>query len=234
MRTASNALTEIQLSIDDTNSRNTTKVRYIHGKTTGLDIGSDIATFTATQQKIGIYTQLVSGEYTEDFAIQALPNSDYETMVVPIGTYIHNNNTRVSIGVQLNKFPQDITCYLEDKKTGEIEKLSDGKQLVKNLSSADNGTGRFYLHTKSSKVLSTTEVPVREVLTYYSNGQLILKGFEGNCQITLFTTAGASVFNEEIIGSGDDSLPLPQLTPGIYLCKVHSNSRNITKKIQIN
>ncbi|CAM1362043.1 exported hypothetical protein [Tenacibaculum litopenaei] len=234
MRTASNALTEIQLSIDDTNSRNTTKVRYIHGKTTGLDIGSDIATFTATQQKIGIYTQLVSGEYTEDFAIQALPNSDYETMVVPIGTYIHNNNTRVSIGVQLNKFPQDITCYLEDKKTGEIEKLSDGKQLVKNLSSADNGTGRFYLHTKSSKVLSTTEVPVREVLTYYSNGQLVLKGFEGNCQITLFTTAGASVFNEKIIGSGDDSLPLPQLTPGIYLCKVHSNSRNITKKIQIN
>jgi hypothetical protein len=69
---------EIILNVTEDKNSSSTKIRYIGNKTKGLDPGSDVGTFTGTNSNFKAFTHLISDSKGIDFAIQALPNTDYD------------------------------------------------------------------------------------------------------------------------------------------------------------
>jgi hypothetical protein len=82
---SSNTETSIEINITDGTNNKTTTINYLDEKTLGLDPGFDIGMFNGVSSELSLYTQLVENNEGIAFTRQALPNSDLETTVIPLG-----------------------------------------------------------------------------------------------------------------------------------------------------
>ncbi len=123
-----------------------TNVYYIEGTTKGFDNGYDSTVFEPGDMSFMLYTHLAE-DNAKHYAIQSLPNQDYETMIIPVGIHASTNST-VKIDAEILNFPKDITVYLQDVVTNTFVNLSERKEpYVIQITDALEGKGRFYIHT---------------------------------------------------------------------------------------
>ena len=136
---------EAILQITDGTKNSSTKIRYIQNRTTGLDVGSDIGTFTGVSNNFKVFTHLLSNSYGVDFAIQALPNTNYDNMVVPVGINAEAGK-EITFSMATSNFSSELKIYLEDRLTNTFTRLDENNSTYKvTLKEAINGVGRFYM-----------------------------------------------------------------------------------------
>ena len=226
-----NGRTEIQLNANDGTNDRFAKIYYINGTSTGFDNGYDGELFSGVSNSFAIYTELLSNNEGKNFQIQSLPNSDIETMIIPVGL-IADTGKEITLSVASSNLPTGVEVYLEDRINNTFVNLSEGSHKIK-TTSATSGTGQYYLHT-TAKRLSNEDIVnnFKNVSIYKSASQeLTVTGLQGKASIKVFSILGKEVNNTVINSNGNSKINIPNLSSGVYIVKLSSDLGKLTKKI---
>ncbi|MBG7611431.1 T9SS type A sorting domain-containing protein, partial [Polaribacter sp. BAL334] len=93
--------------------------------------------------------------------------------------------------------------------------------------------GRFYLHTKASGVLSTTDVALDNISIYSpAKSSLRIVGLsQGRASVKIYNILGKQVLNTSFVSNGVQDIALPKLTTGIYIVQLENENGTLNKKI---
>ena len=224
---------EIKLLMANGISTKYTDIFYIEGTTTGFDNGYDSSIFNNTPS-FSLYTNTIINSAGRKLAIQSLPNSDYESMVVPVGITADADKEITFYATAIN-LPAGIKVYLEDRELNVFTELvaSDTNVYKVDLAAAVNGVGRFYLHT-SQKVLDVSDVPVLTNIKIYktTNTNLRIVGLpEGAKALKLYNIIGQEIMSTSFNVNGVKDIALPNLSKGVYNVQLKIGSEIIREKI---
>lgn len=208
-----------------------TKIRYIAGKTKGLDVGSDVGTFTGAGSSFSVFTHLLENNEGVNFAVQALPNTEYEEMVVPVGFETTETAKDITVSFELNNIPSELNVYIEDRKNNTFTRIeANNLNYQTTISSSENGVGRFYIHT-TSKPLSVKEHITNNTVVYTVENKLHIAGLNGKTTVSVYNTLGKKITIVNYTANGLKTISLPKLAAGIYIVAISNNKQNTTKKI---
>ncbi len=224
---------EIQLNISDNTISKTTLIYYYDNKTIGFDNGYDSSLFNGVSNSFAVYTQLVSNNDSRNLAIQSLPDSDYENMVIPIGLKAEAGK-EITFTAEAFNMPSGIKVFLEDRLTNTFTRLDETNNAYKvNLTEASDGVGRFYLHTTQSSLSIDNNTILNSVNIYkLNNSTLRIAGLpQGKASISLFNILGKKVLTSSFDANRTNDISLPKLETGVYFIKLQTASGKIDKKI---
>ncbi len=224
---------EVKLFLSDGSSSVSTEIKYRENQTTGLDLGWDAGVFSGDGSSFKIYTHLVSGSQGENFALQVLPDSNYENMIIPIGVNA-TSGTEITISADAVNLPSGINVYLEDKENNSFTLLESGSDFTTTLTNDLNGIGRFYMHT-SSQALSTDEINLNNISMYTSseNNLRIVGVQNGDADVKIYNILGKLVVRSSFQGNGVNDITLPNLRTGVYIIQLETSVGKLNKKVII-
>lgn len=227
------ALSKIEL----TGTTNTayTNIYFIDGTTRGLDDGFDAGSYQGTTGEFSIFTNLVEDNEGLDMAIQSLPYTDFNDVVIPLGVKAIFNG-ELTIGLDAtSSLPQSIKVYLEDTEENTLTLLNNSDYTFTpdgNLS----GTGRFFLRY-SADTLSSLESQLETVLIYsnHTTKELIIKGqLTENSSATLYDIQGRVVLSKNLNASNTvNAINVNDMSAGVYILKLSDGNTIKTQKLII-
>ena len=221
----------IQLTVEDGNGKLGTTVQYVGGATKGLDPGKDAGLFNGTASSFSLFTRLVEDNGV-NFTIQALPDNNLESMVVPVGLVAAKGAT-VTFSATAANLPVNYKVYLEDKVTGAFTQLDgSNSSYTVSLEAASNGTGRFYLHTNEivSAVDNALLVEFKVVPIPEQHLVRIIGNFELPARAMVYDMNGKLVATSALTAQIENAIALNNCNTGVYLLKVESGKGVETKK----
>jgi len=188
--------------------------------------------FDGVTSDIRIYTQLINNNEGISFRRQALPNSGYENMIIPVGVNAAAEKEITFTSVALN-LPTDIKVFLEDRLTNTFTRLDETNSEYKvTLTETLNGVGRFYVHTARS-VLSAEDVILNSVRVFKTDASTLkITGLpQGKTSFYLYNILGEKMMTTLFKANGNKEIPLSKLVSGIYLAKMQTEKGVISTKI---
>ncbi|WP_439127566.1 T9SS type A sorting domain-containing protein [Polaribacter sp.] len=222
----------ISLGMTDGTAHTSTKIIYQEGKSKGLDPRFDIGTFTGVSTAFSVYSHLVNDSQGVDFMRQALPTSNLENMVIPIGV-IAPSGKEITFTAEALNIPDGLNVYLEDRQNNIFTKLNEENASYKVvLSEKLEGIGRFYMHT-ASKVLSTPSEILNSVSIFKTdNTNIKIAGLQsGEVSVKIFNILGKQVLAKSFTANGPENISLPNLASGIYIVQLKNDAGTLSKKI---
>lgn len=223
---------EVKLMLTDGTMNRDADIYYIDGKTTGFDNGYDSSIFGGINHDFTVYTEAVANSDGKRLGIQSLPNQDFESMVIPVGV-IAASGKEITFTAEALNLPSGIKVYLEDREANNVTRLDEVNSNYKvTLNTALNGTGRFFLHTRSS-ALSTEEVALTGVGMYTINkNTLRVNGINSDkASIKIYNILGKKVLDNSFTSKGVSDVSLPNLNTGVYIVQLVTEKGKISKKI---
>ncbi|MCD8445811.1 T9SS type A sorting domain-containing protein [Tenacibaculum finnmarkense] len=225
-----------ELFVENNADKKSTKVFYIADKTTGFDNGYDSKMFTDTTSNFDVFTELISDNKGNKLAIQTLPTSKIEEMIIPVGLTAKSGK-EVTFSVNTQNLPADVKIYLEDRKTNTFTNISEKSHKIV-LENQAKGTGQFYIHT-TSKDLEIASIPenlqedLQKINIFKSaNNSVTITGLQNkNTSVNVFSMLGKKVISKQFKATGVHVIQLPKTAKGVYIVELTSNSEKITKKI---
>jgi hypothetical protein len=227
--------TEINLSMNDGSNNRFAKIYYLDNATTSFDNGYDGETFGGIVNTVDVFTHLVANSEGKKFQIQSLPNSDFENMVVPVGIKAAAGK-EITFSAEAMNLPDGINVYLEDRTANTVTLLSEANATYKvTLAESLDGIGRFYLHTKASGVLSTTDVTLNNISIYSpAKSTLRIAGLsQGKASVKIYNLLGKQVFANAYNTTGVINMNLPKLATGLYVVQLETEKGTLNKKITL-
>ncbi|PHR69959.1 MAG: hypothetical protein COA67_09040 [Lutibacter sp.] len=229
---------EMNLSITDQNNKfRTTKINFAEGKTIGLDPMFDVGMFTATDNSFTVYSHLLSDSQGIDFEIQALPNSDYESVIIPIGINAVAGK-EITFKVEDINLPFGTEVFLEDRENNTFTRLDeDNSEHTITVDTSLSGIGRFYLRTSDTSALSVDDLNLENVSIYkLDDSTLRIAGLDspGEKSIAMFDILGQRILQESFNTNGIKDINLPNVSSGVYIIHLQTETGNLSKKIILN
>jgi hypothetical protein len=223
----------IKLLIDSESTRRSTEIYYIDEATTSFDNGYDGKLFSGVSHPYAIYSHLISDSNGQHYAIQSLPNSNYESMVIPIGINA-DAGKEINFSAEVLNLPTAHKVYLEDRETDTFTRLDEANNTYTiTLTETYNGIGRFYLHTAQNALNIKTNLTSEKISIYKTdNTTLRIVGLsQGKTTIKLFNMLGKQLLNSSFTTNGVQDISLLQLSTGIYIIQLESEKVLLNKKI---
>ena len=227
----------LQMTAGATNKH--TKIKYITGTTTGLDPGYDAGMFTGTSNTFSVYTHLVTDSDGTPFSLQALPDNEYENIIVPIG-FNAISSKEITFSINHQNLPSALMVFIEDLTESKITRIDESNSAYKiTINSDNNGIGRLYLRTSTSdlrKTLDKDDFFKNQIKMYItSNRTLRITGIKNaNANIILYDILGKRILNKNFSSNSMIDLALPNtIKSGFYIVKLETKKGNIHKKIFI-
>jgi hypothetical protein len=227
------AKTEVKLMMNDGSADRFDKMYYLDNVTKGFDNGFDGETFGAIENTVDVFTNLLENNEGKKFQVQSLPIAEMETMIVPVGVKAAAGKEITFTAEALN-LPGDVKVFLEDRLTNTITRLDEANTSYKvTFNDALNETGRFFLHTKASGVLSTDDIVSQNTSVYAtSNNSLRIVGLpSGNANLKIFNILGKQVMQTSFSSIGVKDISLPKLSTGMYIIQLETATGKLNKKI---
>lgn len=227
------AKTEVKLMMNDGTADRFAKMYFLDNVTKGFDNGFDGETFGGIENSVDVFTNLLADNQGKKFQIQSLPIAEMETMVIPVGIKAASGK-EITFTAEAMNLPSDLKVFLEDRATNTVTRLDEANTSYKvTLSEDANGTGRFYLHTKASGVLSTDHVSLDNISVFSTNnGTLRIVGLpSGKSNLKLFNILGKQVMQTTFTSTGAQEISLPKLSTGVYFVQLESEAGKLNKKI---
>ncbi|WP_438988719.1 T9SS type A sorting domain-containing protein [Polaribacter sp.] len=223
--------TKISLQLTSENQTRVARLYYVDNATDSFDNGYDAPLFTGIENPFAIYSHLSSLEQSEDLQVQSVGNTDMENIIIPIGINAKAGST-IKISANSNNLPSNLKVFLEDREANSTIELNDNSSYTTLLSSEVKGSGRFYLHTKSS-VLSVGQDNFNTVQLYSLNHNRVkISGInENDVVVKVFNILGAEVYANKLNILNHKILELPNTSQGVFIVKLETSKGNITKKI---
>lgn len=230
-----NSIPEVTVFMSNGTLDKSTQIKYVPNATTGLDPGYDAGLFTGEGNDFDIYTHLVSDSDGTGFMLQALPDSNYENMVIPIGINADLGEELIFTTNSAN-LPSGYYIYLEDRAAGSFIRLDEpNSEYIITLDAAEQGIGRFYLHT-TTETLNLNSISQQSLSVYVTEGKVLrINGDNASdLQIVLHNILGQEVFKKKLTIQESRDVQLPgSVRAGIYLVQVVNDLGKVQKKIII-
>ncbi len=223
---------KISLILNNENQKKSTEINYLSEKTKGLDPSFDIGTFTGQSSNFNIYTQLVNNNKGVNFMKQALPDTDYENMIIPVGVNSEANK-EITFTINSSNFPSGIKIFLEDRATNTFTRLDEENSNYKIIPSTTlSGIGRFFLHT-TSNILNSKDLTLENISVFKTKkSTLRIVGLQNNkTSIKLYNTLGKQVFTTSIKVNAITDILLPKLSAGVYVVHLQTSKGKLNKRI---
>ena len=220
----------IKLYVAKGNLKVNTGVLFSENATVGFDAGKDIINFNSSE--FDLTTKLLDNATDTDYTIQTIPNNNYENQVISLNLK-GKANEKITFSALNSNLPEGMKVYLEDKETGSSYELSDTKNYTLTLSSDVSGFGRFYVHF-STRALSVISNDVTKIQIYNQNNFLQIKGANARAlKIDLFDLNGKVILNQNQSTDKYSPINLSSFSKGVYLVKVTTEGKSVSKKIII-
>lgn len=211
-----------------------TVVAFSPDMTTGLDPSYDAGLLSVSD--FNLYTRLVAGNNETNFAIQSLPDNDYQSMEVPVGLDMPQAGqiTFKADGIIL---PDGIYPVIEDRLTHAhvaLKTLNDS--LTASLEEPSWGTGRFFLHFGNTSTLDINDQRQVQLFTaFYSSQEIILLGIpEAGSHAWLYDVNGRKLGGKYLLTSiNKNIIPAQGLANGIYLLRIEGKTTQQTLKVTV-
>lgn len=226
----------IELTLSDGQKTRMTEVRYEDGKTTGLDPRFDIGTFTGTSNSFHIYSHLISDSNGVNFMRQTLPNTNHESLIVPIGVNA-SSGTEISFTATTLNIPNGLHVFLEDRELGVYTQLDVANaEYSVTIPNDINGIGRFYLHTNTQSALSSDSFDLDAVSIYSTSAtNLRVAGLQhGNASLSIFDILGKQILQTSFEANSVNDIALPNVKTGVYIIRLSTENGTLNKKIVLN
>ncbi|MDD7914132.1 T9SS type A sorting domain-containing protein [Polaribacter haliotis] len=223
---------KVELNITDGTLNRYAKIYYNALATKGFDNGFDGETFGGAKNKFDVFTQLLENNLGKNYQIQALPNTNLESNIIPVGIKAEAGK-EITFSVKALSLPSNIKVFLEDRITNTFTRLDEDNSNYKvTLSNNLNGIGRFYVHTTQS-ALSVANVTLESISIYKSDASnLRIVGLpKGNTSIKLFNILGKQIMNSSFESNGVKDITLPKTANGIYIVQLFTEAGQLNKKI---
>jgi hypothetical protein len=225
--------TELKILLSDGQTKRFAKIYYLNGSTLGFDNGFDGEMFKGIPSSFAVYSNLLSNNDGKKYQVQSLPNSNFETMIIPLGVKAESGK-EITFSAETLNLPNELKVYLEDKLTNTFTRLDEANSEYKiTLAESLDGINRFYLHTSQS-VLSIDNNTILNSVNIYKTSAYTLKiaGLpQGKASISLFNVLGKKVMETISTTANNKELSLSKLATGIYFVKVQTERGTINKKI---
>jgi hypothetical protein len=214
----------------------TTAIYFIEGTTRGLDVGYDAGRYASNSEGFSIFTNLVEDNSGLDMAIQSLPYTDFNDVVIPLGINATATEITIEIDENTKNLPDHINVYLEDTVANTLTLLNNTAYTF-TPSEALIGSGRFYLRY-TSKALSVLTNSFEYLQIYSANSQkeIVVKGkLNSKSSAELFDIQGRLVLRQNLDHSQiSNTINVATLSAGTYIIKVFNTSQIKTQKLVIN
>ena len=199
--------------------------------TAGLDPGWDAGLFNGSPSSFSLFTRLVQDNGV-DFAIQVLPDNNYENLIVPVGLVASKGST-IHFKATATNLPSNMRVFLEDKVTGTSTRLDDGSVYTVTLGADSQGVGRFYLHTVSFvSAAPTDQINELKVIPLPQNDRIRLVGHITLPAVALVYDMTGRLITEKVLTATDlNDIPLVNAANGVYMLKIDSKKTPVTKKV---
>ena len=230
LRSASKS--EIILNITDGDANRYARIYYNNNATLDFDNGFDGETFSGVANTFDVFTQLIGNNVGKNYQVQALPNTDLASMVIPVGVKA-DANKEITFSAEAMNLPTGIKVFLEDRVHNTFTRLDEANATYKvTLTDALDGVGRFYVHTTQS-ALSIDNVTLTGVSIFKANAATLrVTGLtQGKASISLFNVLGKQVMSTSFEATASKDISLPKLARGIYFVKVQTATGELSKKI---
>ena len=228
------AKTEVKLVLTDGENNRFAKLNFGDNFSKGYDYGWEGETFGGIPNSLSIFTALLDDNVGKRYQVQSLPNSDYESMVVPVGITAAVNK-EITFSAEALNLPEDLKVFLEDRVNNTFTRLDEANATYKvTLTEALDGVGRFYVHTTQS-ALSIDNVALTGVSIFKANATTLrVTGLQqGKASISLFNVLGKQVMSTSFEATASKDIYLPKLAKGIYFVQVQTATGKLSKKIII-
>ncbi|WP_299048013.1 T9SS type A sorting domain-containing protein [uncultured Polaribacter sp.] len=223
----------IKLSVLGDKTTVNTDIIFSKTATKGFDKNEDIENFNGAS--FDVNTHLIENSDGKNYTIQSLPFSTIESTIIPIHITAKKDKD-IIFSLNAVDFPENIDIYLEDKVTNAFKKLNSTKETsyAVTLQEDVNSIGRFYVHTLAKTLKNSSENSSSIQLIKKDNNHLSITGIVNQkAAINIYNTLGKEIFKTSITGKTNNIIGLPDIASGVYIVKVISEKRSITKKIII-
>ncbi|MFN0729373.1 T9SS type A sorting domain-containing protein [Polaribacter gochangensis] len=234
-KAAISAIPTINLTIDNNvGTVRGTDIKYISGTTLGLDPGYDAGQLNAVgAANFNLYTHLVQDNGVK-FALQAVPDTNYNTTVIPIGIDA-NAGTQITFKATATDLPTGKKVFLEDKLLNTVSEINNtDKSYTVNFSTSSSGTGRFFLHTKVNSTLAIDDYLASQYTLVTSPEQQNIRLYGTVAEkgsINIFDSLGRMVYTTKLQKGNEQDINVPIMSTGIYFVKFNIDNKPFSKKI---
>jgi len=223
---------EIDLSISKGKTATKTSIRYIENTSIGFDNGYDSSLFDGFASGLAIYTNMTEGTSEKKLAIQSLPSSGFENIVVPVGVTAEANSI-ISFTADIANAPIGYDVILEDRVNNVFTSLSSIGSSYDATVTRKNTDGRFFIHTTPAALSADSEF-LNSIRMYNAgNNTLKIVGLQsGNSTLSLYNILGEQVVNTSFEAASINNITLPVLSTGVYVAQLTTASGGtLNKKI---
>ncbi|MCG8806610.1 T9SS type A sorting domain-containing protein [Tenacibaculum finnmarkense] len=222
-----------ELFIEDEKDKKSTKVFYIANKNTGFDNGYDSKLFGGVKtSNFDVFTELITQNKGDKLAIQTLPNTNIEAMVIPVGI-LAQAGKKITFSVNTENFSSDIKFYLEDRFSNTFTNISETKHQVI-LKNTEKGSGRFYIHTSSKNLENVPAKQISQNIRIYksSDNSITISGLQNqNASLNIYSILGQKIISTSFKSTGIHLVKLPKIAKGVYIIELNSDLGKFHEKI---
>lgn len=225
--------TALKLKISDNTTYREAIIYYSAGVSKGYENGYEGEIFGGKKTNFEVYTQILENNVGKNYQVQSLPNTNYESMIIPVGLITENDKEIIFTAETLN-LPSELKVYLEDREKNIFTRLDVmGSKYKTTINESLNGIGRFYLHTSSKSVLHVDTIALENISIYKTNNSTlrIIGLLKGKTTMKMFSLLGKQVLKKPFISNGVQDISLPKLATGVYVIQLETETGRLNKKI---
>nr|WP_321226795.1 T9SS type A sorting domain-containing protein [uncultured Psychroserpens sp.] len=231
---STSVITNVTLNMSTTSNSFNTEIYFTEFSTLGLDPGFDASLFGGNVPTFSVYSYLVEENNNVPFGIQAVGETDYNDVIIPLGVSA-NQGEQLTFSVNENTVPSTVEVYLDDTTANTSTLLNSGDYILtpnNNLS----GSGRFYLRfIDNSLNIQENNFDDLEVFASKETKEIVINGqLSQKAIIEVFDIQGRLIMNSKLNSTqSQHRIDVSHVSKGIYVVKLQNNSHEISKKIII-
>ena len=211
-----------------------TRFYFEDGLELDLDPGYDAGHFN---QSASLMSRLAEEDEGVGFAINAMGLENVNDVVVPI---VINREAGTDFRISIDTFGiyAGTNVYLEDNEQGTLTLLNEG-DFELNPESTLSEAGRFFIHLTEStfSVEDEVETNLLNVFKADYNNFITVEGLamqSGITNVKLYSVLGREILSTELNNSTNtQTISTEIIATGIYIIKLQSGNRILTKKLII-
>ncbi len=228
----SSSLTFLELNASTANNNYNTEFYFNSNASQGLDSGYDAVIWGGSAPSFAIYSHLVQDNTGLPIALQALSDTDYTNVTIPLGVNA-NQGEQLTFSISETTLPSTVNVYLEDNLSNTFTLLNTSDYILTPNTNL-MGTGRFYIHFTNT-TLSTTE-NVFDSLTIYAdqtNRSIYIAGeVSENTVAKVYDIQGRLISSKTLTTNLRlQSIDVNNINPGVYIVELSNTSQNKTQKV---
>ncbi|GLB50343.1 lamin tail domain-containing protein [Neptunitalea lumnitzerae] len=212
------------------NAISATDIYLVSDATTSFDNGYDSSMFSGTASNFGVYTTSVANDVNNKLAIQALPTTGFNQMLIPVGVIANNGGTVTFSLSQIENLPAGVHVYLQDNLNGTTTQLDTfGADYQVTLPTGYNGTGDFFI-SLTNEALATDSITTNNTQIIASGATVTVVNLEEDATLHLFNMLGQQVTSKKILAANSQDVSF-DVTPGTYILSLEASTFKENKKI---